>query len=301
METVGDATLGGEVNHLLHHIARTCEAETDVARAVKHHIGGLDEIFRTFLHRDSSEESHDFLLARVVGTGNVLQLLCKRINGVVNREALARVLMILVDDGLARQFRHTHDAVGVVHTVFLDGIDRRIHFSTRAVEIRGVNVDAKRFSADLLGVDAGRIGQPVMGMDDVELLGSSHHTCDNRVIVDFLVQIARITACKLHCAEVIDVHIVEIGVDMVAIAEIIVGRHNVADATFDVLTADVAPRDGNGVHRHNLASRLVFVAKGMRQTEHRFDVALRVQTLRNAVVGRCQSAENVRRILPSKH
>ena len=54
--------------------------------------------------------------------------------------------MILIDDGLARQFRHTHDAIGIVHTVFLYRIDGRIDMPTAAVEVGGMDMDAKWFA-----------------------------------------------------------------------------------------------------------------------------------------------------------
>jgi hypothetical protein len=61
MESVGDAALGCQLDHVLEHVARSRHAEADVAGAMQHHVRGLDEIFRTFLHRDSAEKGHDFL------------------------------------------------------------------------------------------------------------------------------------------------------------------------------------------------------------------------------------------------
>ena len=117
VEAVGDAALCCEIDHLFHHIARASKAEAHVTCAMQHHIGSLDEVFRTLLHGDTTEEGHHLLLARVVGTRNVLKLLLQGINGVVHGEALARILMILVDDRLASELRYAHDAIGVVHTL----------------------------------------------------------------------------------------------------------------------------------------------------------------------------------------
>ena len=125
----------------------------------------------------------------MVGARNVLQFLTQWIHGIVHSEALAWVLMILVDYGLTCKFRHTHDAIGVVHTVLLYRVNCRVHLSTRAVEVGSVNVYAERLSADTLSVNASRICEPVMGMDDVKLLGASHNTCYDRVVVDFLVKV----------------------------------------------------------------------------------------------------------------
>jgi hypothetical protein len=46
---------------------------------------------------------------------------------------------------------------------------------------------------------------------------------------------------------------------------------------------------------------LALVAEGVGEAEYSLDVALSLQTLRDAIVGGGQSTEYVRRILPSKH
>ena len=104
MEAVGDAPLGSQINHLVHHIARPCHAETHVTCTVKNHVGSLDKVFGAFLHRQSAEESDDFFLSLMVRTRYFGNLLLQRIDGIVYREDLTRVLVILVDDGLAGQF-----------------------------------------------------------------------------------------------------------------------------------------------------------------------------------------------------
>ncbi len=62
------------------------------------------------------------------------------------RKAFGRMLVIMVDDRLTGQLRDTHDAIGMVHTVFLYRIDRRIHLSPRPVEVRGMHVNAQRLA-----------------------------------------------------------------------------------------------------------------------------------------------------------
>ena len=64
----------------------------------------------------------------------------------MHSHTLAWVLVILVDDRLTGEFRDTHDAVGMVHTILLDRIDGRVDLATRTVEISGMNVDAERFA-----------------------------------------------------------------------------------------------------------------------------------------------------------
>ena len=110
----------------------------------------------------------------MVGTRNVLQLLLERIDCIVDGETLAWVLMIMVDDGLTCEFRHTHDAVSIVHTILLYAIDSGVHIATRAVKVGSMDVNAQRFATDILGMDTCRIGEPVMSMDDIKLLGAGY-------------------------------------------------------------------------------------------------------------------------------
>ena len=87
--------------------------------------------------------------------------------------------MIMVDHSLPRQFAHAHDAIGVIHSVFLYAINRRIHIAATPVEVCGMHVNHQRLPAHLLGVDAGRVSQPVVRMDDVELLLACNNSRHN--------------------------------------------------------------------------------------------------------------------------
>jgi hypothetical protein len=46
---------------------------------------------------------------------------------------------------------------------------------------------------------------------------------------------------------------------------------------------------------------LTLIAKGVRQTKHRLDIALGLKAFGNTIVGSGKTAEYVRRMLPSKH
>ena len=64
-------------------------------------------------------------------------------------------------------------------------------------------MDAERFSAYYLSVNSGRIGEPVVSVDDIKLLRASQNTCDDREVVYLVVQVAGIATCKAHAAKVI--------------------------------------------------------------------------------------------------
>ena len=52
-----------------------------------------------------------------------------------------------------------------------------------------MDVYAERFAADVLGIDACWIGQPVMGVNDVKLFGAGYDTCYDGLVVYLFVQI----------------------------------------------------------------------------------------------------------------
>ncbi len=164
-----------------------------------------------------------------------------------------------------------------------------------------MDMDAERFAAHILRVDACRVGEPVVGVDDVELFGACHDTCNDRIVVDFLVQVAGIASGKLHTSQVVDVHVVEVGIDVVTEPEIGVGVHDVAYTVFHIVVVDVAPGNRHGVHGNDIGSIAALVAERMWQAQRDVDVALSLQALGDTEVGCCQSAKHMRRILPSKH
>ena len=123
--------------------------------------------------------------------------------------------MILLDNGFSGKFRHTHNAVCIVHSVFLYRIDRRIYLASRAVEVGRMHVNAQRFARYLLGVNTCWEGKPVVCVDNIVFHGTCNHTCYNGIVVYFFVQIGRIATCKLHRTNITHVHIAEIGVDII--------------------------------------------------------------------------------------
>ncbi len=96
MEAVGDASLGGEVDHLVHHIARAGHDEAHVVAVAKHLCRCLYEVFGAFLHGNTAEECYHFFFC---GTRHldVEKILAQGHYGVVNRGHLGRVDAVVVD------------------------------------------------------------------------------------------------------------------------------------------------------------------------------------------------------------
>ena len=237
----------------------------------------------------------------MIGTRDVLQLLSERIHRIVHGEALSRILVVVVDNGLTSQLRHAHDAVGIIHTILLYSIHGRIHLTTTAVEIGCMHMDTQRLTAYILRMDSSRIRQPVVSMNDIEVLRACHHTCYHRVVVDLLVQVRRIAASELHATEVVDIHVVEIRIDILAQLIVVVGVHDIPHPTLNIVTVHIPPGNGHRIHGNDTCSMLLLITKRMRQTKCDLNVALRLQSFRDAIVGSGKTAKHMRRILPSKH
>ena len=296
---VGYAVAGGQLYHGVHHVAAACKAEADVAAAFKHSLGGFEEVLGAFLHRDATQIRHHLLALLLVGH-DVANLFVERIDRIVHGYALAGVLMILMDDGLSGQLAYAHDAVGVVHAVLLDAIDGGVHLAARAVEVCGVNVDAERLAAHHLGMNASGIGEPVVRMDEVELLAPCQHAGDDGEVVDFFMQVARIAPGKADAAHVVEaLQVVEVGIEVVAEAVVVLCRM-AYEAVLDVVVPHVAPNDGYLAHV-NYLEELLLLSRWFRHTEGRLDVSLQAQSLGDAIGSHCKAAVYLGRKLPSEH
>ena len=237
----------------------------------------------------------------MIRTRNILPLLLQWIYRIVHSKALAWILVILIDDRLSGQLRYTHDTVSIVHTILLDGINGRVYLTTATVEIGSMHVNAQWFTTHPLGMNTSRESQPVVSMDNIKFLTSSYHTGNDAIVVDLVVEIGWITTSKIHTSEVVDIHIVEVGIDMIAITEIVIRIHNIAYSLLYVIMIDITPGDRHTIHGHNLTSTAVLITERMRKTEYGFNVTLGMQTLRNTKVSSSQTTKYMRRILPSKH
>ena len=205
-EAVGNTLLRRHLNHGVKHISRTGHTEAHIARALQHERGRLNEIFRSLLHRDTSEESHHAFLTLRVGFAlcdHLLHLVGERINGVVHSDTLSWILVVVFNHRASRQFRNTHDAIGMIHTVFLNTVNRWVDITSRAVEVSGMHVNHKRFSAHVFGVNASRISQPVVCVNDVIFLLTSYHASHDGIVVNFVEEIIGVASRKLDTSQIV--------------------------------------------------------------------------------------------------
>ena len=191
--------------------------------------------------------------------------------------------------------------VGMTHSVELDAEHRRVYIAARTVEVGGMDMDDERLARHLLGMDSGGISEPVVGMDYVELLCAGNHACHNRVVVYFLHQVVGVTAGEFNATQIVGAHIVEVGVNIVSQAEILVGVHKTSDTIIDIFAVDIPPRHRHLRSAYDLGEGLVLVAVGPRNDESDFHIATLPHSFRQAIACRAEASENVRGKFPTEH
>ena len=129
---------------------------------------------------------------------------------------LVGALTILVDDSSSGQVAHTDDSVRVVHPLPLDRIDLRIDIATTAVEVSRMHMDHQWPPRHHLRMDSRWVGEPVVRVNDVARHRPRYDTRHDRVVVDLLQQVVRVSSAKLQTAQVIGTAIAEVIVDMLS-------------------------------------------------------------------------------------
>ena len=213
MEMVGDITLCSQTYHLVHHIATTGHD--------KAHVIGLAQNLRGCFDKYSGPFCMVMRPRKVTTFSLGLRGTCiAKISGLRGSTALCTVVTF---EGSIPYFSITVRRVRLltvmmwsapIHAIFFYGKYRGIDIAAASVEVGGMNVNDQRFSGNLLGMNAGRIGEPVVRMDNVTRIGASYHTGYNRIVVYLFKEVIGITARKLDAPEVVGMQIIKIGINM---------------------------------------------------------------------------------------
>ena len=114
-------------------------------------------------------------------------------------------------------------------------------------------------------------------------------------------QVRRVAAGEVHAAQVVHVHIVEVGIDVVAQLVVALRVHQMAYAALHIVEVDIAPCDGYAVHGDDACETLVLIAPRLGQTQGDVYVALGVEAFRYAEIGCGKTPIYMWRVLPPKH
>ena len=141
-----------------------------------------------------------------------------------------------------------------------------------------MHMNTQRFTRHTLSMNTSRICQPVMCMDNIEIVCTCNDTSNNRIIINLFVQISRITSRKIHCTKVVDIHIIKVGIDVLTQLEVKFWRHNITKTILHIIIAKFTISDWHMIHCHNLSVGMVFITKRMWQAEDCLNITLRMQT-----------------------
>ena len=160
------------------------------------------------------------------------------------------------------------------HTVPFDIIHRRIYITPASVEICRMHVNNQRFTAHLLGVNTGRIGEPIMGMNDIELNRTGNHPGYNRVIIYLLHQIIGVTSRKFDTTQIIG---------------------------FKIIPTYVSPCDRCIRSSDNMGKSFILVSVWFRYDKRDVYIATLCHAFGQPITGRTQTSQDKRRKLPTEH
>ena len=178
---------------MVHHVARAGHYETYVGDFLQHLGRGLDEIVGAFLVGDTPQERDDLVVHAPFGHFAVAS---GEPHGIVYRHDLVGRDAVAVDDDVAREVRNGDHPVCGVHACAFDGVDLRIDVLAAAVVFRGVHMHDQRLARYALGGDTGVVGEPVVGVDHVELPFEvfGHLRCDHGIAGDLLHKVGAVLA-----------------------------------------------------------------------------------------------------------
>ncbi len=175
-----------------------------------------------------------------------------------------------------------------------------------------MHMDDQRLAGEFLGGDTGIIGEPVVRMDDIELIlalqgdGAAHHG----IAGHFLHEVGAVFAGELELLSVADGEVLHLPLflfldELAELLRIGVRNHIGADVDEFDLVQELVHRLRYGVHGHirgidDGGGALVFIAGGGRHHEQRFH-AIVCQAFYDTLASRTEAACDVGRKLPAKH
>ena len=164
-----------------------------------------------------------------------------------------------------------------------------------------MHVDHQGLARHLLGMDACRIGEPVVAVDDVAVHRAGDDACHDAVVVDLLEQVLRIASRKLDAPQVVGAHVVEVAIDVVAQVVVQLRIHHIADAGLHIVPVHITPCNGRAVRADDVGKILGLVAPGLGNDKGDVHVTVLPHALSEAVTCCSQASQNVGRELPSEH
>ncbi len=152
----------------MHQIAGAGHYELDIIHNIEDFLGGMEEVFRTFLHRNAAQEKHNLLI--FFDDGFIHGPFPVALDAVINDFNFIAADTVSAHDNIAGKMAHGNDFVGPVHAFSFDVINHLVYMLAAAVEFCRMHVHNQRSSTYSRHGNSRRIGHPVMGVDNIKLL-----------------------------------------------------------------------------------------------------------------------------------
>ena len=175
--------------------------------------------------------------------------------------------------------------IRLVHSALFDSIDSGIDIASATVEISSVDVDDQRFARYMLGKDSRGVGQPIVGVDNIEIKAISKHRRHCLVVANLFDEIIGIAPGEAHATEVVGTYSAIVVSYAITEPEILFGGHSALHTLPHIVVTIFFPHDRYTVRSDDAQEGLVFVAPWFRDDESDVHIGLLCHTARQSVTG----------------
>ena len=310
MEAVSNSETGHVAYAPVEHIAAAGHYEAYIVASLEHLCSCLNEILRSLLIGHTAEEGDNLVLHSPLhldagATGEI--------HGIMDGDNLCRVCSVLVDYDVAGKVTHSDDFVCLGHTPLLKGIDAGVYIVIAGtVERSRVDVYHKRFAGELFSCNSGKVGEPVVSVDDIELILVLECDCaaDHCVAGNLLHQIGSVFSGEFEFLAIGDAEILHLPLSLLLnhIGKIFRCniRHHIGSNVHELhFSEKFIHAFGNRIYSHiagidDADCRLVLVTRCGRHHEKDFHVVLG-KTLGHTVAGSTETSGDMGREFPTEH
>ena len=106
-----------------------------------------------------------------------------------------------------------------------------------------MHMDHERFAADLFGKHAGRVGQPVVAMDDIEIQTMRQHTRYGFVVTDLFEQVIRVATRETYATQIVRTDTAVVITNTIAQVIVLLRTHLAFHPLLDVIIVRVFPNN----------------------------------------------------------
>ena len=195
MKLRGYFQLSHTPDRAIEQVSATGHNKPDIRETFQYLVRRFDKILRSFLESNSTQKS-DHLFFHSTINFNIFT--CLKIHGVMDCHYLIRINPVTIDHDISCQITHCNHPVSSLHSTPLYIIHLLVDILPTSVKFRGMYMDHQRFTRNFFRHNPGRIGQPVMRVDNIKILLCRYRPCHHGVTGNFFHQVCSVFTGKLE-------------------------------------------------------------------------------------------------------